>query len=342
MASSRPSSRFALLFVGFWSFVTLIFDGYIAYTLKKQIDATNYNETKGVITSSEVSQHTDSDGDAMYAASLKYTYQVNGQAYTGDRYSYGAMSTSSRSYAAGIVAAHPVGAPVVVYYDQSDPEESTLRQGVDGSALFMTIFMTPFNIVMLGGWVMLVKTIRRRDDAAEPACAGFLRSDDGARATLMFSKLPPIGAAAAAMLGVSFVSIFVVGFTAGFDPSMGVVGGTWVVIVLAGAIGYLRHRGRILRGDYTMVIDRMARRVQLPRQRKANAMDVSNDAAFDHIERIDITIDQQRQVNKQPTRQLHLFLRGASEPVVLTTWLSDADANTVAGWIRGELGLAPA
>lgn len=336
---------FALLFTGIWSFVTLIFDAFVLVSLANQVAASNFHETTGVVTASEVSRSTDSDGDTTYGADITYTYRVEEEVYTSDRYAYGQMSTSSRSHAESIVAAHPVGTPVTVFYNPADHAEATLRQGVENSSLFLLIFLTPFNLVMLGGWTAVARLLFSR--GRERACAGFLRSDDGVRAVVRFTVLPDIAAAGIAMLATSFASIFVVGFIAGFAPSKPLILATFVAIAGSGVAAYVWRKWRVMSGRSTLEVDRLNQRVRLPRRkrREAYAVALENEVPFADIAEIRTPVDHNRKTNNRSTHQLHLVLAtpGIAEPVVLAKWLSETNAAAAAEWLRVELGLpAPA
>jgi hypothetical protein len=342
ISSRKPGLLFSLMFAGIWTLVTAGFDAFIGVSIARQAASSNYPETKGYVTASEVTRHSGSKGGTTYGVALAYTYGVDGKAYTCDRYSYGDFSSSDHARAEAIVAANPVGAEVTVHYNPRDPADATLRTGVERSMLFLMIFMTPFNIIMLGAWWGVLATLLRR---SQPACAGFVRSDDASRAVLRFTKFPAIAGAAAGMLGVSFASIFVVGFISGFEPSMGMIAGAWFAILGAGVVGFAWRAWRIASGRYTLVIDRVSRRIRLPRRGHVNeyAIERSDELPFGDVASIDTPVDHNRKTNNQSTRQLHLRLRtpGVAEPIVLAKWMSEAKAQDAASWLRAELGIAP-
>src|SRR5215471_2587758 len=143
----------ALLFFGlFWSAMTLLFDGFVVVPAVRQVVALRFPSTEGVILSSEVTHHDDSDG-TTYGVAIRYSYSVGSRGYEGDRYRYDKSTSSDCAWAQRAVAERPPGTKVRVYYNPLNPAEALLVPGILGSDLFLLAFMTPFNAAMLGfGW----------------------------------------------------------------------------------------------------------------------------------------------------------------------------------------------
>ena len=227
-AAGCGGAVFVLVFVGFWSAITLIFDVMLVVSAWRQIQAQGYPSVVGAITHSEVDAHHDGDG-TTYSADVKYVYTVDGREHRGDRYRYGEMASSDRN-AHRIVASLPVGKEVPVYYEPADPADAVLKTGIEGSDLFMALFMTPFNIVMLGGWCVLGCGVYVR--LLKPPAGGAKVVHHGFRAHVYSVSKPTLVAAAATLLGTSFVSIFIVGFGFGFNPPVEVIVTVWTVVLL--------------------------------------------------------------------------------------------------------------
>lgn len=325
----------AVLFVVIWSLFTLGFDSFLLYSLARQvISAGRFQPTTATITRSDVETHHDSDG-VTYRARISYRYTVNGVEYSSDRYAFGDMGTSSSKRARDITRANRLGASVTAYYDPRAPGTATLRTGVEPVQLFLAVFLTPFNMIMLGGW-WYVLIGRRRE---RRPCAGFLHTDDGDRAELRFMRLTPLLFAGIAVLVVSFISIFVVGFAVGFDPPPGALGAVFAAMAVAGTGAFLWRARRVNSGRCTLVIHRAHRSLTLPTR---SDLDLQGATPHTHVLAVRTPIDANRQTNDRPTRQLHLDMKGRDEPVVLAKWLSDSDAHEAAAWIRRELGLPDA
>jgi hypothetical protein len=205
----------------------LLVDGYLLRGVTRQRAATTYPSAPGVITHSVVESASDSEGGTTYRPELRFDYTVEGARHTGSVYRHNYMA-SGGSDARQIVAAHPVGQQVEVRYNPSDPADSVLRTGVEGGDLFMALFLTPFNVVMLALWWAAWQCLRRPDP--EVPFAGFTvrRADSAMHVCLHDPRLASAGILAG---GLSFALIFVLGFTVGFHPPLPLMAGVW------GAIG---------------------------------------------------------------------------------------------------------
>jgi hypothetical protein len=87
----RPSgciaTCLAAVWIIWWTFGTLLFDGMLAWGIFWQLTATTYPSVPGVITKSEVLVDHDSDG-TRGRPDLEYTYMVGGVEYRGTAYRY--------------------------------------------------------------------------------------------------------------------------------------------------------------------------------------------------------------------------------------------------------------
>ena len=63
---------------------------------------------------------------------VKYRYTVAGKTYSGNRYRFGEIY-SSDGIGYQIVAEHPAGKRVTVYYNPDDPADALLRPGLEGA-----------------------------------------------------------------------------------------------------------------------------------------------------------------------------------------------------------------
>ncbi len=139
---------FALLCGGFFF---LVFGGLGVWLIvssrkqRQQVAASqNWPTTVAQITLAEVreSSQTDSEGDIQryYYPQVKYTYQVGGIMYQGDKLTFGAKrGYASLKKANEEIARYPLGTQVQVYYNPEKPQEAVLEQRAVGSN-FMLIF----------------------------------------------------------------------------------------------------------------------------------------------------------------------------------------------------------
>jgi hypothetical protein len=217
--------------------VTLLFDGFLLWGVCRQVAATGYPSVPGRITYSAVQTNSDGDGDTT-RAKLRYEYTVQGVAHTGDRLRYNDVSTND-NHAARVVSEHPVGKQVPVFYSPSDPADAVLAPGVQGMDLFLALFLTPFNVIMVGGWVC-VRAARRRPGADTPFAGLTVTSQDGRHRIHLYDTRPIFAGATA--LGLSFVLVFVIGLSAGFHPPLRVMLAVWGLVLGASAVAYSRAR----------------------------------------------------------------------------------------------------
>ena len=251
-----------LVFALFWSALTLLFDGLTLVPMARQVIALKYATTQGTIVSSQVTTG-ESDDCTVYGVKIEYTYSVDGQTYNGSRYRYGGnWKSSDNQWAYRAVAHFPAGSKVPVYYSTWHHQEAVLVTGPEGADLFMLAFMTPFNAVMLflahAGWR---RWLRRWFKL--PA-GGVDIITDSRRTRIRMTEWSPAGAAMAAIALLAFLSIFAVGFTHGFHPSLPLMGITWSIILTGGCLIGSWHTLNIRRGKFDLVIDGQNGVLELP------------------------------------------------------------------------------
>lgn len=198
---------FPVVWLVFWTAGVVTFDGFIGWNIRRQLQAARFPTAPGVIQESKVTVQSSSEGDS-YKAALKYAYWVDGVEFHGDRLRFGDMM-SSQDHAEATVRSLVKGTELTVYYDPRDPSQAVLQTGLEGGDLFILMFLTPFNLIMLGGWAIIAQSVRG-------------------------AELPSgLTAAAGTLLGTSFASIFVVGFLTGFNPSLATMTVLWAVLITA-------------------------------------------------------------------------------------------------------------
>lgn len=119
---------------------------------RNKAEASNtWSSVEGVITSAQIDEDTDVDEDGFssttYTPQWQYQYTVNGNSYTGERISFGAVRGYGRlKKAQEELDKYPVNSSVRVYYDPEIPEESVLVQGTGGT--WLGIFLGGFFILL--------------------------------------------------------------------------------------------------------------------------------------------------------------------------------------------------
>lgn len=263
----RTFGVFVLSFAVFWTALVGLFDGMIGWAAWRQILAQDYATTEGVVTASTVLREPGSKGGSTWAPGIWYRYTVAGQTYENDTYRYGAGSSSDSGWAHKAVGDHPAGSAIVVHYDPASPSDSVLRTGLDGSDFFLALFLTPFTLVMFamwwGGATMLLRGMRRaRDPHAETDAVRC--TQDGGKTRVHLAEIPPFGAGVAASGLAAFISIFIVAMPSGAHPPMGFILIMWALVIAAGVATFAWQWRAERRGDYDLVIDALAKCVDMP------------------------------------------------------------------------------
>lgn len=166
LAKYRPAGRIitsigAAIFAGG---VAGLFIGPAGYTVARQVVASmKYIETSGVILESAVKAHGDGDS-TTYSSSVRYSYNVEGETYIGDRYSYTTYGSSNiPSLGQGMSQGHGGGQAVTVFYDPQAPSQSVLTRRVDGMGTLILCVFQPFFAMWLGlVWVGVTAGSRYR------------------------------------------------------------------------------------------------------------------------------------------------------------------------------------
>ena len=104
-----------------------------------------------------IGEVTDSDveffrgrGSVLYTPRIRYSYQVGGRAYDGNRVVFGYPDYHTRRGADSVIAAYPVGGTVRVHYDPSDPGSAVLRPGVGIRTWIAAGFMGALLLLVFG------------------------------------------------------------------------------------------------------------------------------------------------------------------------------------------------
>jgi hypothetical protein len=324
----------AIVFLLFWSILCLAFDIVLAWTAYRQTRALGYERVGGTIRESKVSVHNDSDGGTTYGVDVKYEYELDRQRYQGDRYRYGAIS-SSGNHAQQVVDAWPAGTAVDVYYDKDNPADACLEVGLDGGQLFLLMFLMPFNTVMVLGWGYL---IAHRRSARLPA-GGVVIRENGLQTRLRLEGVPA-GVAGILTAGIlSFGLIFVVGFGGGgFYPSLGLMTGVWAFIVLVSlaAAGWTARRHAL--GAQDLVIDDETRSITLP---PTHGRKEAVTLPWQAVRGVEIEERKKGNFEDESARYAPILIVGADHVQprreTLAKWTDRAQAERFAEWLRQRL-----
>lgn len=331
----KKGGLFGILIFGLiWTAFVGAFDGFILYNQFRQIRATGFPQTTGTVTRSEVTRHRGSKGGTTYGVKIEYTYRINGTTFEGDRYRYGNFSSSDSEWAHAAVRDNPVGASITVFYNPQNPGDALLSPGTNGGDLFLVLFLTPFNMIMLGLWAAAFTTIRGK--FRPPVAGGVKWTDDGRFIRVRLPRYSPF-VSCLAVIGIgSFISIFVVGISTGFHPSMRAILITWAIL-LGGGIGVAAwQRSKESRGNADLVINQVERTVELPatfgrKQRRTESFSAFSGIGVETIEH------RGSKGGRSYTYAVTLQQAGGNEK--LTDWYDEARAESLAAWLREHMPL---
>jgi hypothetical protein len=113
---------------------------------KKTEESQAWSATSGQVTQSYVreSQTRDDDGylTTTYYPEVRYTYQVMGVEYGGDKVSFGGAVGGGRKKAEEVIAQYPIGKNITVYYDPNKHEDAVIerRMGSKGFLIIGIVF----------------------------------------------------------------------------------------------------------------------------------------------------------------------------------------------------------
>jgi hypothetical protein len=321
-------------FIAFWSVITLAFDMMLIRGVVQEAAARNWPTVAGRITSSQVKVEHDSEGGNSYNPIVRYSYRVDGRPYEGERVKFG-FKSSTRAAAQHMIKKYYVGGDVNVHHDPHKPAEAVLETDVlTGTDLFGTIFMTPFNAVMLAGWVIGWKSLFASSESAR-RMGGFRMFEEPRTVRLRLAPISPLAAAVCTAAGAAFVLIFLIALTFGFESRYGAAAG-WAIIIGLSTIVYRRMRQRASDGWYDVVIDEARLTLTLPPSLKRAEV---GELKFDELAAVDVVKTAGRGDNSDSYRPTLRWNRGGEQSVVLAKMSSRDAVETMAKWLRQRLYL---
>ena len=258
MAATRPP---LWLFSLFWSLFSCAFLTFAIYGTYNQYRTLSFASVNGIMdhiteTTSHSSGHNSSTTHGVDAA---YEYVVNGERYHSSRVRFAAGS-SSDNWASTFVRNHPRGTITPIFYNPADPAESVLIRGIEGSDLFLFIFMTPFLMVTIGLWMLTFRSL-----FSNPA-RSFGIAEHGSITRIRPPVINALGAGVAALGLTSFFAIFIIAFLGGgFHPSLRVASLTLQFLFLFAILVTLLSFFRIALGKCDITLDDAQQLLRAPR-----------------------------------------------------------------------------
>jgi hypothetical protein len=224
----------------------------------------SFPNVKGEILSGTVTRWTGSKGSVHYSPSFSYQYEANGQTYEGRRYRYdGHPSFYDEAEANQMVAAHPKGSAIDVYYDPKNPVDAVLSPGLDTADLGIPFIFGSITIIFLSALIKLGKEIDWQGKG-QPVAGGVKIIDDRMTIRVRLPRYQPGAMSLLAVYALSMISgVF---FQSGQINHPPILTGllTLVSISIVCAIVYFWLRQEVESGLKDLVIDEGARIIELP------------------------------------------------------------------------------
>jgi hypothetical protein len=340
MSANTGCSKVVALVIGvffclFWSAVTLTFDVVWSIGVYRQIAASGYPTAPGEVTDSRVV--VDGGGeDSMSTPKIAYAYWLGDKKYVSDRIRYGLMSSNDDN-ARRLVQQFPAGRQVRVYYSPNNPSDALLQPGIEGSDLFLPMFLTPFNAVMLAFWGAGLMGLRRW---RRPEIAGGVPIlDDGFEQRARLPRVAPSIVASIVLVAASFLLAFVVGIPCGFHPSLALMVGVWLALLAGAATIYFRAKLRVASGRYDLVIHQTSGALTLP---QTFGRKVPQTLSADQVRSVIVeTIEQRDSEGSRSLKYAPTLVwqapHGAEHRDKLGEWTNSARAEAFAAWLREHL-----
>lgn len=329
----KPLIRPLIFFALFWSAITLLFDVVMVRDGVARLLSLRFQSVPCVILVSKVTEHQDDEGSS-YQAEIRFAYTVDGHEFEGEKVYAGSRSGTGSRRANRLIELYPAGSRTNAYFNPSEPGYAVLRRGFRGNELFTALFMTPFNLVMLGLWGWTIHIWRRKKHPPVAGGAKIIEGKEGKRVRL--PTLPPVLAAAVALGAVSFISVFIVAFTKGEYTPLPYISSAWLIALGTAIWAYGWRRRRESSGREDLVLHADGQRVSLP---QTFGRDTNVTVNRDDITGLDVHLEFDSY--KRPSRFIPTLVMRDGQRLQLVSWADEDQANSFNDWLRSELQLPP-
>ena len=112
--------------------------------------AKSWPTVQGMLRTKELWTRYGSRGGTIYVPLMKYSYEVNGNAYTGEKISTDNLSSNSKEDAQDVIDSYSTGLSLTVHYSPGNPanavlqigsiSKSLIKAGIGCGALFVGLF----------------------------------------------------------------------------------------------------------------------------------------------------------------------------------------------------------
>ncbi|MDH3981988.1 MAG: DUF3592 domain-containing protein, partial [Kiritimatiellaceae bacterium] len=192
--------------------------------LTKTHDAQTWNSVPATVVSSKVKSH-DSDDGTTYSVYIAYRYEVNGEEFLGDQYTFMGGSSSGRDAKAEVVRQYPKGHNFEVFVNPTNPDESVIKRDYSLSLLFG---LTPL-IFMAAGLAVLLAGLRAKKPTLCP-----LQAQN--HVIILKGKSPIAKAIGITLFAIIWNGVVVFLFTSGAPMLFKVIFGIFGLATIAGVV----------------------------------------------------------------------------------------------------------
>ncbi|RKH36087.1 DUF3592 domain-containing protein [Corallococcus sicarius] len=330
MSSRVASFVLLLVFVLPWTAILGAIDVFASAHMVRQVEAANWPSVQGTITRSEV-EAVRSKG-IMYSFKVGYTYSVDGQPYEGSKHRSSSWRTSDPGDAEELVARHPLGTHVPVYYQPGQPSEAMLQPGLGSSDLFLLMVLLPFHLVAL--W--LVAMVAQGFKPEPPLLSTFVR-EDGSECVTLDAPSPALWMFLA-WGNSALVCAVMGGATGAFIAPLPVGVGAWAVVIACGVLAGLWARARRKAGNFDLCLHAQTRSLSLPPfSGRKHRLDVRwRDVQSLRVEP-QVRVQNKKQVTRYPLTLGLSTADGEVRQESIADFARQEQAEAMADWLRTHL-----
>ena len=312
-------------------FMVWAFDIRGALTLWQQHQAETFPITQGQVLSSRMRVTHGSKGGIHYHISIIYSYVVNGLTHQSVCYRYDGHPGNAAAVNA-LVAQHPAGSTIDVYYNPQDPGDSVLSTGVDAQDVYNLFLFTPFCLLFF--WV-LVNAVQEVNWGGTPVAGGVKLISEMMVTRVRLPRFQPLMPGLAALGGFSLVAFLLM--ASGILSGPPLATGAWLLLsaLLGGAIAYGWQYQHVHSGRQDLVIDESSRTIQLPLTYKRRTQ---TPVPFSEIMAVALKkVAHQRKGGVRYTYLVTLKMKDGSSQNLIN--LNQARAEALAAWLNEKFGL---
>jgi hypothetical protein len=319
----------ALIFGLFWSGAFFLWqsDSGMVQNFIRQFDSRDYPSTTGLITLCEVIQDNNPHGrSTTYGVGIQYRYEVAGVQFLGNKFGYNNPPTSSSElkWAQSVVASHPIGSTIQVYYNPKKLGEAVLYPGIGGVDLVDALLLMPGYVISCALWIVAISWLRWI--VFRPIAGGVKVWSKNQRVHARLPRFMPSLVAVGTIGLLTIVSLGLVETHPPLDKAIAVYCTVFGVGLLAYFCGWLVNHS----GKYDLIIDEAARTISLPATygRKERVT-----IAFRDVTAITVELIRAKNNLYAPT----ILARGNARKIV--KWYNQKRAEAFATWMRERIGL---